>query len=121
VELPEWVKPQPGLFVAQVVGESMNKRIPNGAWCLFRAHPQGTRNGKIVVVQHRSISDPETGGSYTIKRYRSEKVVDEDGGWRHLRIELSPESDREGFDVIVLKLDQTEDVAVIAEWLMVAE
>ncbi|TDP82933.1 hypothetical protein EV672_105120 [Aquabacterium commune] len=62
VEQPEWVKPQPGLFVAQVVGESMNKRIPNGAWCLFRANPQGTRNGKIVVVQHRSISDPETGG-----------------------------------------------------------
>jgi SOS-response transcriptional repressor LexA len=80
VALPEWVKPQPGLFVAQVVGESMNKRIPSGAWCLFRAHPQGTRNGKIVVVQHRSISDPETGGSYTIKRYRSEKVAALEGG-----------------------------------------
>ncbi len=121
VELPEWITPQPGMFVAQVVGESMSKRIPNGAWCLFRANPQGTRNGKIVVVQHRSISDPETGGSYTVKRYRSEKAMDEDGGWRHLRIELSPESDREGFDVIGLKLDKTEDVAVIAEWLMVVE
>jgi phage repressor protein C with HTH and peptisase S24 domain len=121
VELPEWVKPQPGLFVAQVVGESMNKRIPNGAWCLFRANPQGTRNGKIVVVQHRSISDPETGGSYTIKRYRSEKVVDEDGGWRHERIELVPESDRSGFDVIGLTVDQGQEVEVIAEWLMVLE
>jgi uncharacterized protein len=116
VELPEWVRPQPGLFVAQVVGESMNKHIPNGAWCLFRANPQGTRNGKIVVVQHRSISDPETGGSYTIKRYRSEKVVDEDGGWRHERIELAPESDL-AFVPVYLIISDCENVKVIAEFL----
>lgn len=119
VELPEWVKPQPGLFVAQVVGESMNRRIPNGAWCLFRANPQGTRNGKIVVVQHRSISDPETGGSYTIKRYRSEKVLDEDGGWRHERIELVPESDVAGYQTIQISAgDADDEVVVAAEWLM---
>ena len=121
VELPEWIKPQPGLFVAQVVGESMNKRIANGAWCLFRANPQGTRNGKIVVVQHRSISDPETGGSYTIKRYRSEKVVDTDGGWRHEQIELAPESDREGFESIKIEAGVADGLAVAAEWLMVLE
>jgi SOS-response transcriptional repressor LexA len=119
VELPEWVKPQPGLFVAQVVGESMNKRIPNGAWCLFRANPQGTRNGKIVVVQHRSISDPETGGSYTVKRYRSEKVLEADGSWRHERIELVPESDRAGFGVMTVQPGDGNGLAVIAEWLMV--
>lgn len=121
VELPEWVKPQPGLFVAQVVGESMNKRIPNGAWCLFRANPQGTRNGKIVVVQHRSISDPETGGSYTIKRYRSEKVVDADGSWRHERVELVPESDGVGFEVMNVRSEDADGLVVIAEWLMVVE
>lgn len=121
VELPDWIAPQPGLFVAQVVGESMNKRIPNGAWCLFRANPQGTRNGKIVVVQHRSISDPETGGSYTIKRYRSEKVVDTDGGWQHTRIELVPESDQQGFEMISVEAGDAEGVAVVAEWLMVLE
>ncbi|MBH1987036.1 MAG: DUF2075 domain-containing protein [Burkholderiales bacterium] len=121
VELPEWVKPQPGLFVAQVVGESMNKRIPNGAWCLFRANPQGTRNGKIVVVQHRSISDPETGGSYTVKRYRSEKVVDADGTWRHERIELVPESDGVGFEVMTMQPNDVYALSVIAEWLMVVE
>ena len=119
VELPEWVKPQPGLFVAQVVGESMNKRIPNGAWCLFRANPQGTRNGKIVVVQHRSISDPETGGSYTVKRYRSEKVVDADGTLRHERIELVPESDGAGFEVMTMQPNDVDALSVIAEWLMV--
>ena len=121
VELPEWVRPQPGLFVAQVMGESMNKRISNGTWCLFRANPQGTRNGKIVVVQHRSISDPETESSYTIKRYRSEKVVDADGGWRHERIELLPESDVPGFAPIVLQSVDHGDVEVVAEWLMSLE
>ncbi len=120
VELPEWVKPQPGLFVAQVLGESMNKRIPNGAWCLFRANPQGTRNGKIVVVQHRSISDPETGGSYTVKRYRSEKVVDEDGGWRHERVELVPESTSPTFERLTLNVGYA-DLAVIAEHLFTLE
>jgi len=44
VEVPEWVDPKPELFVAQVVGESMNRRIPNGAWCLFRANPSNPRN-----------------------------------------------------------------------------
>lgn len=121
VELPEWVKPQPGLFVAQVVGESMNKRIPNGAWCLFRANPQGTRHGKIVVVQHRSISDSETGGSYTIKRYRSEKVVGADGSWQHERIELAPESDMPGFEVMTVRPGEVDGLAVIAEWLTALE
>jgi hypothetical protein len=99
----------------------MNKRIPNGAWCLFRANPQGTRNGKIVVVQHRSISDPETGGSYTIKRYRSEKVVDADGSWRHERVELVPESDGVGFEVMNVRSEDADGLVVIAEWLMVVE
>lgn len=72
-ELPDWLTYQTGFFIAQVVGESMNKVIPNGAWCLFRAAPAGSRNGKIVVVQHHSISDPEMGGSYTIKDITARK------------------------------------------------
>jgi len=37
------VGPATDELVAQVIGESMNRRIPNGAWCLFRAAPAGTR------------------------------------------------------------------------------
>ena len=109
VALPDWVRPQPGLFVAQVVGESMNRRIPNGAWCLFRANPAGTREGKVVVVQHRSIADAETGGRYTIKVYSSEKVPSADGGWRHRRITLRPDSDRPEFEPIVIELGDSDD------------
>ncbi|MBS0382757.1 MAG: DUF2075 domain-containing protein [Proteobacteria bacterium] len=120
VELPNWVKPQPGLFIAQVVGESMNRRIPNGSWCLFLANPSGTREGKVVVVQHRSIDDPETGGAYTIKIYSSEKVAGEDETWRHRRITLAPDSDRPGFKPILLELEGGGDeFAVVAEMLMV--
>lgn len=120
VALPDWVRQQPGLFVAQVVGESMNRRIPNGAWCLFRANPAGTREGKVVVVQHRSISDPETGGRYTVKLYSSEKVAAEDGGWRHERITLRPDSDQPGFEPITISVEEGgDDFLVVAEMLMV--
>ncbi|MGE3780435.1 MAG: DNA/RNA helicase domain-containing protein, partial [Pirellulaceae bacterium] len=117
---PDWIRPQPGMFVARVVGESMNRRIPNGAWCLFRAAPAGTREGKVVVAQHRDIADPDTGGRFTVKIYSSEKVATDDGSWRHLRIILRPDSDRPGYHPIVLELeDGQEDMQVIAEWITV--
>lgn len=120
VALPDWVRPQPGLFVAQVVGESMNRRIPHGSWCLFRANPTGTRQGKVVVVQHRGIADPETGGRYTVKVYSSEKVPAEEGSWRHERITLRPDSDQPGFEPIEIgRRDGDDSFLVIAEMLVV--
>jgi DUF2075 family protein len=124
VALPDWVRPGPDLFVAQVVGESMNRRIPNGAWCLFRANPQGSREGKVVVVEHRGIADPETSGRYTVKVYSSEKRPAEDGGWRHTRVTLRPDTDRAGFEPIVIEVDdETEGSGfrVVAEFLAVLE
>ncbi len=122
VALPDWQGPHPGLFVATVVGESMNRRIPNGSWCLFRANPAGTRQGKVVVVQHRSIADPETGGRYTVKLYTSEKVPAGEGGWRHERITLRPDSDRPGFEAIELAAEDDEGgFRVIAEMLTVLD
>jgi hypothetical protein len=117
---PDWIRPQQGMFVARVIGESMNRRIPNGAWCLFRAAPEGTREGKVVVVQHRDIADPETGGRFTVKVFSSEKVANDEGGWRHRRIILKPDSDRSEYQPIVLELsDEQSELQVIAEWLTV--
>ena len=121
VELPDIFRPQPGMFIAQVVGESMNRRIPNGSWCLFRANPKGTRTGKVVVAQHRSISDPETGGSYTVKVYSSEKSQAEDGGWRHTRVELSPDSLDTSFKPLVFGPEASDSVKIVAELLSVLE
>ena len=119
---PDWIHVQPELFVAQVVGESMNRRIPNGAWCLFRANPAGTRQGKVVVVQHRSIDDPDTGGLYTVKVYTSAKVPSEDGGWQHEQITLSPDSDDASYQPIVIRREGGDDgFVVVAELLLVLQ
>lgn len=117
----EWVSPEgrtrpgPGLFIAQVVGESMNRRIPNGAWCLWRANPTGTRQGKVVLAQHGDINDPELGGRYTVKVYESEKVATDDGGWRHSVVRLKPDSDDPSFEPIVFENLEEGELAIVAE------
>jgi DUF2075 family protein len=116
---PEGVKISADMFIAQVIGESMNRRIPNGAWCVFRANPAGTRQNKIVLVQHRTISDPETGGSYTVKVYGSEKETDPESGLMNVRITLSPSSTDSSYEPIVLLPDEDEPVRVIAELIAV--
>ncbi len=119
VELPDAFRPQAGLFVAQVVGESMNRRIPNGAWCLFRKNPVGTRRGKVVLVQHREIADADSGGHYTVKVYESRKEMAADGSWQHASIVLRPDSSMQGYEEIVLSADQVEDLRVVAELVAV--
>jgi SOS-response transcriptional repressor LexA len=101
------------MFVARAVGRSMEPRIPDGALCVFRANPQGSRQGKIVLVQHRGVSDPETGGAFTVKRYRSEKAGDGEGGWRHEQITLDPINPE--YQPIVLRPRSEGDVVVVAE------
>jgi uncharacterized protein len=118
-ELPEWIKPQAGLFVAQVVGESMNRRIPNGSWCLFRSFPVGSRAGKVVVAEHRSIHDSELGGAYTIKVYSSKKVTDSDGNWKHVEIQLKPDSTDDRFKPITIFSADENELRVVAEFLTV--
>ena len=118
-ELPEHFHVIEGMFVAQVVGESMNRQIPNGAWCLFRESPMGTRQGKVVVVRHHAIDDPDLGGRYTIKRYFSDKKAADGDGWIHQRIELRPDSDRPEYRSIVIEQAGEGDFAVVAELLAV--
>jgi len=103
---------RPGMFVAQVVGRSMEPAIPDGAHCLFRAPVTGTRQGKTVLVQLRDATDPETGQRYTVKRYRSQKARAGDS-WRHERITLEPVN-RE-FDPIIITSADEGELQVVAE------
>lgn len=119
VELPEVYRPQKGLFVSKVVGESMNRRIPNGAWCLFRIASAGSRNGKVVLASHREISDTDTSGHYTVKIYESTKENLDDGSWRHSSIILRPDSYMPGYKPIVLSEAQAEDLQVVGELVAV--
>jgi len=105
-----------GAFVAQIVGRSMEPRIPDGSYCLFRTI-EGTRQGKTVLVQLRDARDPETGEHYTVKRYRSEKVESAEGSWRHVKITLKPENPE--FQPIELTTDDEGTLRVIAEFVEV--
>ena len=121
VELPDHIRAKDGMFVTRIVGESMNKRIPNGAWCLFMANPTGSRSGKIVIVSHSGISDPDFGERYTIKRYFSEKVPTLDGEAENTRVVLRPESYDSSYEPILIANDDDGDFRVLGEFLSVLE
>jgi type I restriction enzyme R subunit len=105
-----------GMFVAQVVGKSMEPRIPDGSYCLFSAPVEGTREGKTVLVQLRDVADPETGQRYTVKGYVSEKEKHGDS-WRHARITLKPVNP--DFEPIVLTGADEQQLQVVAELIEV--
>jgi uncharacterized protein len=121
VALPESFRISRGLFVAQVIGDSMNRKIPNGAWCLFREYRGGTRDRLIVAAEHRDISDVDTGTHLTVKRYRSEKIAVGEDEWRHIRIALHPESTDPRYKPIELSPAQAEELRIIAEFVAVLD
>jgi hypothetical protein len=96
-----WMRIQPShpmdkrMFVARVVGHSMEDAIPDGSWALFRLFTGGTvpvptaLDGKRLIVQLREEADPETGGQYTLKRWKVTKLA-ADGGVQ--RVELRPDN-----------------------------
>ena len=105
------------MFVCRAVGRSMEPTIRDGDYLVFRARPEGTRQGRIVLVQYRGPADPDTGGAFAVKRYRSEKRRAPDGGWRHARVKLSPTNP--DYDPIVLTEEDAADVQVVAEFVTV--
>jgi SOS-response transcriptional repressor LexA len=114
----EWVEVdserrlRPGMFVAQVVGRSMEPGIEDGSYCLFATSVTGSRQGRTVLVQLRDATDPATGHRYTVKRYESEKARAGDS-WRHTKITLKPTNP--AFAPIVLEDVEEAAVQVIAE------
>jgi SOS-response transcriptional repressor LexA len=78
-------------FACKIVGESMNRIIPNGSICLFKFYKGGSRNGKIVLIEYRDQQDTDFNSAFTIKTYSSEKSVSEET-WGHESIVLRPNS-----------------------------
>jgi len=119
VPAPEGMRLSEDLFVAHVVGKSMEPRIPDGSLNLFRSHPAGSRQGRILLIERFGVTD-ET-AQFTVKRYTSIKRVtggDEWGDvqWKHEQIRLEPLNPAfEPWDV------EPEDFAVVAEWLRVID
>lgn len=101
VELPKNISAREGYFACKVVGESMNKKIPDGSYCLFKRDEGGSREGKIVLVESTHIHDAEFGAGYTVKEYHSTKISN-DLNWRHEKIILKPLTDKTGYSELVL-------------------
>lgn len=112
IKIPSRYKSSSDLFACIVIGESMNRVIPNGSICLFRKYAGGSRNGQIVLVEHTGLQDPDFGSSYTVKEYSSTKNV-EDEQWTHRSIILKPLSHDDGFKDIHISEDELSHFKVI--------
>ena len=116
IEVDEKYADSDEYFACKVIGESMNKRIPNGSICIFKKYKGGSRNGKIVLVENRDIQDPDFNSAFTVKTYSSQKTITEDG-WTHDEIVLKPNSFDDSFEDIVLSKESGEEMRVIGEFI----
>lgn len=107
------------MYVVQATGHSMEPRINDGDYCVFRANPAGSRQGKIVLVQHINYYDADYSGAYSIKEYASIKSYDEFDNWQHEKIELKPLNN--DYSPIIITPDDGEDFRVIGEFVGVID
>ena len=105
-------------FACKVIGESMNRVIPNGSTCLFKIYKTGSRAGKVLLIENRNLQDPDFNSAFTVKTYSSEKTVFEEG-WRHEKIVLMPNSFDSAYSNIVLSEDDAESMRVIGEFVTI--
>ena len=103
------------MFVVQATGHSMEPKIHDGDFCVFRANPAGSRQGKIVLVQHYNYYDSDYSGAYSIKEYSSTKSFDEFGNWQHEKIELIPLN--KDYSPIIINSEDAEEFRVIGEFV----
>ena len=103
VDIREYgIKANRNMFIVHAVGDSMLPKIKNGDLCVFELYGPnnaGSRNGEIVLTECPS-KDTDTDCHYTIKKYHSEYVQNEDGVLAHSKIELIPLN--KDYDVIEL-------------------
>jgi len=126
VEEIEWVRTPEGLrltdtmFIAQVVGRSMEPLIPDGSYCIFRGPVVGSRQGKRLLIQE--IKGAGSSNAFTVKRYTSRKQQNpgDDAEWRHESIRLEPLNPE--FEAFDLAPDVFESrYRVIAEFVQVLD
>lgn len=112
IPLPARYKTSSDYFACTIVGESMNKVIPDGSVCLFKKYSGGSRNGMIVLVELDNLQDPDFGSRFTVKEYHSSKYISEDG-WIHESITLKPLTTSDSYDDIHLAGSDLENLKVI--------
>lgn len=116
IRVSNHIRLSPRMFAAQVSGRSMEPRIRDGQWCLFRPCPAGSRQNRLLLLQVNTHLDPECGGRYTVKRYQSTKRIEEDG-WHHQTIELQPLNPE--YPTLHVSAEEAEDIRIIGEFVSV--
>ncbi|WP_431132510.1 DUF3427 domain-containing protein [Psychroserpens mesophilus] len=107
-------------FACRVIGESMNKIIPNNSICIFKKYYAGSRSGKILLIENRDTYDPDFNSAFTVKTYVSDKTVTEEG-YQHNSIMLKPNSYDKSFASIILDEENSKEMRVIGEFVKVLE
>jgi superfamily II DNA or RNA helicase/SOS-response transcriptional repressor LexA len=118
IDLPLKYKFNEDYFACKVIGESMNKRIPNGAICIFKKNVEGSRSGKILLIENFDIQDPDFDSAFTVKTYASQKIVTEEG-YEHTEILLRPNSFDSSYTDIVVNEDNAKEMYVVGEFVCV--
>jgi SOS-response transcriptional repressor LexA len=118
IEIPENIKYKDDYFACKIVGESMNRVIPNGSICLFKPDSGGSRNGKIVLVENIDIQDTDFNSAFTIKTYTSVKETTEEG-WQHNSILLRPNSFDSSYKDIIVNEENGLGMRVVGEFVCI--
>lgn len=103
------------MFIIQAVGHSMEPIIHDGDYCVFRANPAGSRQGKIVLAQHHNFYDTDYSGSYSIKIYSSKKAYDKYGNWAHEEICLQPKNS--SYTPIIINEEDSDEFRIVGEFI----
>lgn len=121
VECEGWMKAEGigrlnnDMFVVRVVGHSMEPRINDGDYCVFQAHVAGSRQGMIVLAEHRGYYDEDNAGAYSVKEYYSEKSSTDDGSWQHDKITLKPFNP--AYNPIVITPEDADDFRIVGSFV----
>lgn len=107
-------------FACKVIGESMNKVIPNNSVCLFKKNVTGSRTGKILLIENRDSFDPDFNSAFTVKVYSSEKTISEEG-WQHNSILLKPNSYDKQFKNIILTEENINEMRIVGEFIKILQ
>jgi hypothetical protein len=111
VRAPENLRLSEGMFVAYVVGRSMEPRIPDGSPCIFRTPVTGSRNGRLLLIE--KYGETDFSSRYTVKRYARQGPLVESAE-REGAIRLEPlNKEFPAFDLT------TDEFRVIAEFVQI--
>ena len=110
ISLPRASPAPAGQFVAQIEGDSMEPRIPNGAFCLFGPPAPPPYRGRIVLVEHPTL-DEELGGPFAVKAIEVRTA----GGTKRVTLR----SRNPDYPPLVIDTATDGDVRVIADFIEV--